>query len=359
MHHHQPSRQGTKKVPFFKLIRKHLLVFSTLSIAFLLILAIVIRLHQQTLTKDIAAALEQTKRHSEQLITLQTRQNQYYYWWKNERLHNIEEVLYDVQYRVRLANLYYTLGDNANALKSLTSAVSLIHTLNDQRMNPLKTQIKSAINTLDALSNIDQTNTIFKLDTINTAIQTLPIAAQYQNKHKLPNNLPASKHTAFNNVINKWIYSIWSELKQLIIIRRADPDDGTLLKENTGLIKQMVSIKLLQAQQALLVNNIKLYQHNIHIVIDWLNHYFSQDNPMIQELKQLQAYEIQPPENIHLIEINTMITQLLNSMALTDHPQMAESRLTPEKKLDSATALSEPVDVMPSQSAETNVRVSV
>jgi uncharacterized protein HemX len=315
-----PLNKNGKSKPLF--IKKYLTTFFVICTLFLIIMAGVIRTKQQTLIKSLAENITQTQANTVQLQNLEEQQNQYQDWWKNEHLKTKQNALYDILYKIKLANLYYILGNNRQTLQLLKSTASLLETISDQdkRGIDIKKRIDQSIQTVQVLSSINVSQTIVTLDAIDQKIQTLPVFNQYKMTSNDQQTKTAHPKTAKKTSLKKWWAPILEQLRQLVTIHRTADDEGIFFKENALLIKQMVSQKILQAQQALLQNNIRLYQHDIDVVLTWLNEYFAKNRKktemLVRQLKNMRAYQIEPPQAIHLLQLSHMVENWLESLQI-------------------------------------------
>lgn len=290
-----PKKKKLKDRFFLK--PKYFIVFFMVCIVFLVILAAIVRATQLHLIKASRDNTQQLRTMSLKLEQLQQQQNQYQRWWTHERANKMQNVLYDVLYKIKLANLYASLGENSSALQLLKNTQSILDTLNNEQIDLLKQQVIKTIEYLNQLAHVDINKTILTLDTTIQTIEILPVLNGYNSKKNTKTVLEQKNEKPSSTPQSHFWNSILKQLKQLVVIHRTKKGEGVFFKENALLIKQMIIQKLLQAQQALLINDFTLYQHNINIAMTWLKEYCSKDKAKLQAiiktLTNLNAYKIE------------------------------------------------------------------
>jgi len=327
-----PKKKKLKGKLSFK--PKYLVVFFIICVAFLVILAAVVRATQQRLIKTSRENTQQIQAISVNLQRLQQQQNQYQQWLKNERSNKTQNNLYDVLYKIKLANLYFSLGENLRALRLLKSTQSILDTLKNEQTTSLKQQITDTIEYLNTLAQININQTILTLDKTIQVIETLPVLNEYNSQKNTQTSSQQASEKSSSIPQSHWWDPILKQLKQLVVIHRTKADEGIFFKENVLLIKQMIIQKILQAQQALLRNDFTLYQHNTNVAITWLKEYCSKDKVQLQAiiktLTTLNAYKMtpknQPTDFFTLIKITEKTIDQLHPNMTAQNTQSTSSK---------------------------------
>jgi len=193
-----------------------------------------------------------------------------------------QNTLYNVEYMVRLANLYVTFGDTAQAANILAIAGHRLTALSDPSLSTVRKKLADDLIQLKSIPHLDTSYLIFQLDAINKQIQALPIAP---NQITL---LTKDVNTIKKNKVKRWFDAILFQFKQLIIVRHTNQQITALLPTQKILfLKQNINQKILQAEWALLRNQPKLYKHNLKLIVKWLDIYFSKDSSIHSIAKHL------------------------------------------------------------------------
>ena len=320
---------------------KYLIPFFVICISFVVILAAIIRNTQQQLMKISKNNTQQIQTISVALQQLQQQQHEYQKWWNHQRSNKIQNTLYDALYKIKLANLYFSVGDNHSALQLLNSTQSILEQLSNKQVDSLKQQITTIIEYLKKVSQVNTHQTIVTLDHTIRSIESLAVLNGYHvhnTLHEKMQSTPVNQTSSLPK--SHWWNAVLNQLKQLVIIHRTQADEGIFFKENALLIKQMIIQKLLQMQQALLRNDFTLYQHNTNIVITWLTEYCSKNktqfNMITTTLTHLKAYHIKL-EN-HSIDFLALIDFTKNTIDQLDtHTTVKKEKSTVLIPKDTAT----------------------
>jgi uncharacterized protein HemX len=338
---HPRKNKRTKKI--FSFNSKYLIVFFAVCFALFVILATVMRATQQQLMKTADENTQQIRTLSLQLQKLQRQENQYEKWWENERSNKIQNRLYDVLYKLKLANLYFNMGSFSQAKQLLIQTQPLLRAIGTKQSDVLNQKVDVIIEQLVTLTPVDINQTILVLDQINQTIEKLPVLNQAHTHSKQKPTAPeenASSMVKQSQAINVWRLFL-NQLKQLIIIHHSNDNESIFFKENTLLIRQTLTQKILQMQLALLKNNFELYQHNTDIVITWLKEYFSLDkkqlNAVIQQLQNLRAYTVTiKPQSIDFPLLIKATNQAIQSININDTTMKTDQR-TVKKQQENAS----------------------
>jgi uncharacterized protein HemX len=349
-----PKKKKLKDKLSFK--PKYLVIFFMICVAFLVILAAVVRATQQRLIKTSRENTQQIQTMSLKLQRLQQQQTQYDRWWQHERSNNTQNNLYDVLYKIKLANVYFSLGENVRALQLLKSTQSILNTLNNKQTDSLKQQITDTVEYLNTLTQVNINKTIVTLDQAIETIETLPVLngySQQQNTQIMP---PQTSEQSPSTLQSHWWDPILKQLKQLVVIHRTKTDEGIFFKENALLIKQMIIQKILQAQQALLRNDFVLYQHNTNVAMTWLKEYCSKDKKQLQTiittLTNLNAYKINSKNRS--IDFYTLIDtteKIIDQLSINTTAESTQSEPLKQTAHSSKVSLSPLIKTLSSKSA--------
>ena len=111
----------------------------------------------------------------------------------------------------------------------------------------------------------------------------------------------------------------WSEIKQLVRIRRLDHPDMVLLEPSqTYFLRQNLKLRLLSARLAVLQRDEATYRSDIAACRQWIGQYFNRNDEltrsMLKDLKELEAM----PVSLQNANLNDSLS-VLHSLAATVH----------------------------------------
>ncbi len=254
-----------------------------------------------------------------------------------------ENILSYANDMIRMATLWMNFGNTAQAVNVLSLANQHLAYLITPALNSIKKQIADDLTQLKSIPSVDNAKIISQLDTLNQKIQSFTIPV-YQP-------IPAEEKTTAQtnaNASSTWLNTVWFELKKLIVVHKTDLSSSRLTPEQQiTIVKQNINEKILQTEWALLKQQPDLYQHNLTLIIQWLNQYFpnNADTPsIIRNLNQLASTNFGKnlPDLSSLITaisrvqimMHSQPTQAIPQNTAQNHaPKTSAKNQTPQKEL--------------------------
>lgn len=191
---------------------------------------------------------------------------------------NIGEALYCL----RLANLYATEGHDVNSsLHLLALANQQLANINTAQTDQLKTAIAKDMAYLNGLASNNLTDIFQQFDEIAQALNQLP-------EHPQTLKRPKTKNTEH--------LSLLQHLEKLVIIHH-HRDMNDFNPEKFIYLREMIGLKLAQAEWAVLHHDNTLYQQSLISAAHWLENYYPTEpktTALITQLEKLQAIKITP-----------------------------------------------------------------
>ncbi len=244
---------------------------------------------------------------------------------------NEQWTLTEAQYLIHLANLNLSLGHNlTSCIRLLKLADQRLSSLNDLSLNNVRAALSNNIATLSAIPKVDVVGIIMRLNTLDQQITQLPILAPYP----APGNaLPA---TANNSKAQSHWQATLNKLKSLFVIRHLkQPITPLLPPSQLSFLKENISLKISQAQWAVLHQNQLIYLENLAMIKRWVNQYFNKNLTQLfsinQQLTTLQTRNVNPKMPAVLSSLTT-IEKMLKINAQKTFNKQPTSNLTPKQQ---------------------------
>jgi uroporphyrin-3 C-methyltransferase len=204
-----------------------------------------------------------------------------------------EATLLDVERLITLAaqDLRFT-GHVAGALNALQAADARLARMDRPQYVGLRRALGRDIEKLRAVPIVDVTGIALKLDQVAASIDTLPLLSDPAAKPARPSPPPPSPPTRPESTWDKVRGWLADEFGDLVRIREVETPDSLLL---TGVQPQLVRsqfrLRLLDARQALLARNERVFRADLTEAQSLLTRYFdvkgASGGAMLLQLKQL------------------------------------------------------------------------
>ena len=180
-------------------------------------------------------------------------------------------VLVEVERLITLAAQELQLSGNlATSLAALQTADARLSRADNARFLPLRRMLARDIERLKAAPAVDFTGIALKLDQLASAVETWPLLADAKGA---PAVITATKEPPAASPVwpGTWWGRQWQdvqrelgEYRDLIRIRHVDSPESVLLDvQQQTLVRQQLRLRLLNARQALLARNDRLYRADL------------------------------------------------------------------------------------------------
>lgn len=236
-------------------------------------LILLIGYHTQQLFQKQTQALQAVFAEQQKDINVLTAQ-----YTHTQTTQNIGEALYCL----RLANLYTTEGrDVDSSLHLLALANQQLATINTAQTDQLKTAIAHDMTYLSNLPANNLTDIFAQFDQIAQTLNQLP-------EHPQTLKRPKTKNTDHLSLLQR--------LEKLVIVHH-HRDMNDFNPEKFIYCREMIGLKLAQAEWAVLHHDETLYQQSLTSAVHWLENYYPTEpktTALIAQLQKLQAVKITP-----------------------------------------------------------------
>lgn len=194
-------------------------------------------------------------------------------------------------------SLFY-LHDLDNALTALTLADKQLAELSSLApIESIHNLLTQNIASLKALPQIDISNALTQLNTLQNQVMQLPLISSLSITKKTTNDVTSSTISK-----KKWVSAIQSSLRsfqQLVVIRHLDKPIEPLLPEvQQQYLQHNLQLLLQQAQWALLHRQQNIYQNSLQQAKEAIHKYFSGSfsttQTLIQTITELEKINLQP-----------------------------------------------------------------
>jgi uroporphyrin-3 C-methyltransferase len=203
------------------------------------------------------------------------------------QLAEIEQVLAIASQQLQLA------GNVRAALLALQLAEARLARADRPQFLPVKRALARDIERLKGLPAVDFPAMSARLDSLVAAVDTLPLAFD-ERAERTATSKEAAKAPGFWARVGA---EVWSELKQLVTVRRMNATEPPLLPPDQAyFVRQNLRLRLLNARLTLLARDEAGYREDLRAAQAWLRDYFDvrskQTADALAQLKQLSAATI-------------------------------------------------------------------
>jgi uroporphyrin-3 C-methyltransferase len=205
----------------------------------------------------------------------------------------------EVEYRLRLAQQRLALArDIPGAVALITAADHLLAELQDPFALTLRQQLQQDLAALQTVPRVDITGTYLRLQSLQQQITHLPLPGP---DTLLKQGEPVTKDAA-NAPASHWYQRLWAsfgQLRRYVRIRQLDePVKPLLSPQQKDYLRFTLSLKLEQAQTALLDGQKQIFANSIKGVEQLLTQYYDPTNPVVKhcltQVQQLAQLNIRP-----------------------------------------------------------------
>jgi uroporphyrin-3 C-methyltransferase len=202
------------------------------------------------------------------------------------QLAEIEQVLAIASQQLQLA------GNVRAALLALQLAEARLAKADRPQFVPLRRALARDIERLKALPVLDLPGMSARIDSLVAAVDGLPLA--FEERSIASKEPPAPGERGFWSRLGS---EVWSELKQLVIVRQVGSSEPPLLPPPQAyFLRENLRLRLLNARLSLLTRDEAGYREDLRAAEAWIRRYFDtrgkQAADALAQLKQLSATSI-------------------------------------------------------------------
>jgi uroporphyrin-3 C-methyltransferase len=196
------------------------------------------------------------------------------------QLAEIEQVLAIASQQLQLA------GNVRAALLALQLAESRLARADRPQFLPVRRALARDIERLKGLPAIDFPAMSSRIESLLSTVDALPLAFDERAERSAASK-EAAKATGFWTRLGA---EVWSELKQLVTVRRMNAAEPPLLPPDQAyFVKQNLRLRLLNARLSLLARDEAGYREDLRAAQAWLREYFDvRSKPVADALAQLK-----------------------------------------------------------------------
>lgn len=222
-----------------------------------------------------------------------------------------EVVLVEVERLITLAAQELQISGNVStALAALQTADARLARSDSARFVPLRRVLARDIEKLKAAPTLDTTGMALKLDQLAHAVETWPLLSDAKPAPSAPTKqVPAA---APPSPPARWWERRWDylqreleEFRDLIRIRQVEGPDSVLLNtQQQTLVRQLLRLRLVNARQALLARNDRLYRADLAEAQSLMNRYVDTRQAPTASAAALIKQLASTPLSVDLPQIN-------------------------------------------------------
>jgi len=196
----------------------------------------------------------------------------------------------EVEFLLSVANQSLILSHNVGSAKTaLQDADKRLRQIGDPGLIAVRNKISNEINMLNSLSLPDIAGIAAQLNTLSANLSQLPFIAPDLSREPLANPQSATGFSGLGDAIKQ----LWGNVVNgLFKIQRTDkPVEPLLPPDEKQYLLNNLKLKLEQARIALVQRQSQLFHNHLLDIEQWVNQYFDQGSPAVQELtKTVQSY---------------------------------------------------------------------
>ena len=203
------------------------------------------------------------------------------------QLAEIEQVLAIASQQLQLA------GNVRAALLALQLAESRLSRADRPQFVPVRRALARDIERLKSLPAIDFPGMVMRIDSLVAAVDGLPLAFDERTERAAARQAAPAETGFWSRLASE----IWSELRQLVVVRQvATPDPPLLPPQQAYFLKENLRLRLLNARLSLLARDEAGYREDLRVSQAWMRRYFDvrskQTADALAQLKQLSSTSI-------------------------------------------------------------------
>ena len=180
------------------------------------------------------------------------------------QLAEIEQVLAIASQQLQLA------GNVRAGLLALQMAEARLARADRPQFVPIRRALARDIDRLKSLPAVDFAGMSARIDGLIAAADSLPLAFEERAERPAP-----ARETAAGGFLARLAADVWTELRQLVVVRRMDKSDPPLLPPSQAyFVRENLRLRLFNARLSLLTRDEAGYREDLRAAQAWIQRYF-------------------------------------------------------------------------------------
>ena len=180
------------------------------------------------------------------------------------QLAEIEQVLAIASQQLQLA------GNVRAGLLALQMAEARLARADRPQFVPIRRALARDIDRLKSLPAVDFAGMSARIDGLIAAADSLPLAFDERAERPAP-----ARETAAGGFLARFAADVWTELRQLVVVRRMDKSDPPLLPPSQAyFVRENLRLRLFNARLSLLTRDEAGYREDLRAAQAWIQRYF-------------------------------------------------------------------------------------
>jgi uroporphyrin-3 C-methyltransferase len=203
--------------------------------------------------------------------------------------------LAEIEQVLAIASQQLQLARNVRAaLLALQLAESRLSRADRPQFAPIRRALARDIERLKAAPAVDFAAVTARIDNLIGGVDSLPLAFEERTERQPPPKEPAGAERSF---LARLAAEVWSELSQLVVVRRMGAAEPPLLPPSQAyFVRENLRLRLLNARASLLARDEAGYREDLRASLAWVQRYFDgqskQTADALAQLKQLAGVSI-------------------------------------------------------------------
>src|SRR5882672_8169826 len=203
--------------------------------------------------------------------------------------------LAEIEQVLAIASQQLQLARNVRAaLLALQLAESRLSRADRPQFAPIRRALARDIERLKAAPAVDFAAVTARIDNLIAGIDSLPLAFEERSERQPPPKEPAGAERGF---LARLAAEVWSELSQLVVVRRMGAAEPPLLPPSQAyFVRENLRLRLLNARASLLARDEAGYREDLRASLAWVQRYFDgrskQAADAVAQLKSLTGVSL-------------------------------------------------------------------
>src|SRR6478736_6664387 len=204
--------------------------------------------------------------------------------------------LAEIEQVLAIASQQLQLARNVRAaLLALQLAEARLARADRPQFAPIRRAIARDIERLKSAPAVDFPAMALRLDNLIASVDSLPLA--FDERSERPGGSKEPPPVAERGFFARLGSEVWSELSQLVVVRRMGPEEPPLLPPSQAyFVRENLRLRLLNARASLLARDEAGYREDLRASLAWVQRYFDSRSKItvdsVAQLKQLSTVSI-------------------------------------------------------------------